>query len=284
LFAILQGQVRYHRDARRMKMKRILILATALATVTAAVAAPGGGPFGGPGRGLGAKMRPQFGAMLTTQAVEMMAKRLDLTDEQKSKVSAIAEKARADIRGIGEKAKDDAMAVLTPEQREKAKDLREDIEERAESMRGRAFRPEPGEDAPPNMKGMGEMMELHMAVRQLDLSDEQKEKLKASREEMEKAGKAIREEVEPKMESLRKEARAKLDGVLTEEQRKQLDKELERVREWRSERPEGPGFGRLAGPRRGPGMKFRGPNAPDAPKPPVPPPAPDGQGDAADPS
>jgi Spy/CpxP family protein refolding chaperone len=268
LFAILQGQVRYHRDARRMKMKRILILATALATVTAAVAAPGGGPFGGPGRGLGAKMRPQFGAMLTTQAVEMMAKRLDLTDEQKSKVSAIAEKARADIRGIGEK----------------AKDLREDIEERAESMRGRAFRPEPGEDAPPNMKGMGEMMELHMAVRQLDLSDEQKEKLKASREEMEKAGKAIREEVEPKMESLRKEARAKLDGVLTEEQRKQLDKELERVREWRSERPEGPGFGRFAGPRRGPGMKFRGPNAPDAPKPPVPPPAPDGQGDAADPS
>jgi hypothetical protein len=251
-------------------MKKLLIAALMAAT-TVAVAAPGEGPFAGGKRGPGGRQFLAPASMLTTETVEKLAKKLELNDEQKAKVEAIVESSREQIRDVGEKAKADVMAVLTPDQQDKAKDLAGDMKDRAAvAGKGRGARAAEGkpqqmqERMRERMQAAGEFREMQMAVSRLDLTDEQKEKLKVVRDEMEQAGKAIRDEMKPKIEALQKEAREKLDGVLTEEQREQLKKELSEIKENRPADMMGRGFPGMGGGR-GAGMHMRGPRGPMGP-------------------
>lgn len=94
----------------------VFVSMAAIAVCTAAFAQPGpggpppfGGGFGGPGMGMGMFMQSPY--MLLGQ--EAVAKELNLTDDQKSKIGDINEKAQASMRDLFAD-----MGDLSPEERQ----------------------------------------------------------------------------------------------------------------------------------------------------------------------
>jgi Spy/CpxP family protein refolding chaperone len=214
--------------------------------------AAGKGP-GGPGgeHGLRGGDRP------TTVVMEMLSKRLDLTDDQKAKIAPILDNTRSELRKTAEgtkailqKSKEEIQAVLTDEQKGKLEKMKETL---GGAVGGylRANGPEIKE----RVHDAGQEIALRAALGSLDLTDEQRSKLKDLQSEVEKKREAIQAELKPKMEELKKEVKTKLEATLTDEQKSQLKERIEQMRE------AGPG-GR--GPGRGPDRNHAGPPRADA--------------------
>jgi Spy/CpxP family protein refolding chaperone len=124
------------------------------------------------------------------------------TDEQKAKLA----EARKAMAALGKEVHEKVMAVLTTEQKEQLKKSRQ-------AMRGRG--PQRGQ-----MAWGGEML------KGLNLTDEQKAKVK---EVMKEYGPKLKEARE-KAQALRKEAHEKVLALLTPEQKEQLKKERQEHR------------------------------------------------------
>jgi Spy/CpxP family protein refolding chaperone len=138
----------------------------------------------------------------------------------------------------------------------------------AELLRPRRGGDRPGGEGPGGLPGRGPGMFLRRALDGLELTDEQKDKIKALREELAKQIAALREggghPDRQKMRQLITDFIAKVKEVLTDEQKKLLEEKLSAPREGRRHRK---------------GGDDHGPGRPDPPVPvPAPVPAPDGEG------
>ncbi|MCX7717745.1 MAG: hypothetical protein N2111_04980 [Candidatus Sumerlaeaceae bacterium] len=286
------------------RIAKILMGVAAGVAVIVAVPLMGAGPDALQGRNKGNKPdREGFAPALyrgkaadihTTRIVNMLDRRLDLTDEQEKQIRGILDETKAELKAQAEEIRGKLQAsregiekVLTEEQRNKlgkgAMALLAGFKGFAES-RGPAVRGRFQADGPE--------FRMQAAMAALDLTEEQREKLRAHREAMRAKREALRKELEPKIEALREEAKKELESILTPEQREQLKNQLEKMprgpaagprwgaggsqQRWRDReeppfaRPDGragrgfPGFGR--GPRPGPPA-----GVPDGPPPPPPP-------------
>ena len=139
----------------------VLILGSALLVLPAlrAEEGPAGGPGGGPAEGRREMRREKMG--------EKMAQELGLNDDQKARMKEIDQQEKAELDALKANtagAKEDKraqfqairksymekrQAIMTPEQREKAKAMREKMGKRMEEHRGegRPERPAPPADA-----------------------------------------------------------------------------------------------------------------------------------------
>lgn len=205
----------------------------------------GGGPGGG---------GPMGGDRPTTVVLQMLSKHLDLTDEQKEKIKPILESTREELRKSAEgaksalqKSKDEIKAVLTDEQKGKLEKMKENI---GGAVGG--FMRANGPEIRERVQDAGQEIALRMALGSLDLTDEQRGKLKSLQDDVKQKREAIEAEMKPKMEELKKEVKSKLEATLTDEQKTQLKERIEQMRE--------------AGPGRGPGKD--GPEGRHRPAPP----------------
>ncbi|MBX7247080.1 MAG: hypothetical protein K1X53_16400 [Candidatus Sumerlaeaceae bacterium] len=212
-----------------------------------------GGP-GGPGRGKGAPA-----GVPAERIVEHMSKRLDLTPDQKTSITAILEATRKDMREEVEEARDamketreKIQGLLTAEQKEKAM---KNVGALAKGAAG--FMDAHGPEMRERAERGAEEIKMRVALGTLDLTAEQKEKLKAIHEETRDKVKAIQDEVKPKLDALRKETKEKAEAVLTPEQKEQLEKTLKEMPEPGKDGFRGLGRG-ARGMQGGPGMG--GPN------------------------
>ena len=158
-----------------------------------------------------------FGALATVAVAERgekmrehrqpwMLGRLDLTDEQQEQLQALRKEhveARREQReamaAMGKEQREAVMNILTDEQQEALKEMRE--------TRGKFFdrRGGKGKDRHDMRRGEG-------AFSRLDLTDEQKEQLKE-----------LRQEQRTEMRETRQKHRTALENVLTDEQREKLE-------------------------------------------------------------
>lgn len=206
--------------------------AAALLLMVSTIQAQPPGPRG-PMRGPGGFDRP------TTAVVEMMAKRLDLTDQQRTRITDILDQTREavkgpsqELRGIMENTRTSIMNELTDEQKQKVAEGKQDLFQALGGF-AMAHRPEMRDRA----EAAGEEIRLRLALGSLELQPEQREKLQEIAKEVREKQAAIREELKPKMESMKTELEQKLKDVLTSEQQTELEQKLK----------EGPRFGE--GPR-----------------------------------
>lgn len=276
-----------------------LLAACLLALAGSAYSQPdfarGGGPGGpGPGRGQGMGRGPgRMGEFQTSPVLQMLTKKLSLTSDQQAKVKDILDQTRNDVKESGEKIKaaiektrTDVAGVLTDEQKKKFEDARNAmfqgvggfVADHASEIRQRA-------------EQVGDEIRIRIAMSRLDLSDDQREKVRDLGEKMRDKTREIREEIRPKMEQVRKDTMDKLKSILTAEQQTQLDKYVE---EQPMGGPDGGDGGPGAGGRFGGrmGRAFRGAtgdgNGPQPPDGPPGPPdmngprGPRGQSDAGD--
>ncbi len=197
----------------------------------------------------------------TTRIVQRMKEVLALTPEQEKKVHEILEKAKSElgesvgsVRELGEKTREKLREILTEEQRIKLDKLRQNAREvGAEMVQER------GPQLRQGVERMAEEGRMRLALRSLNLTEEQRQQI----EEVQKATRAkiqaIQEEVKPKIEAAREEAKKKIEEILTPEQREQLKKELEKapLKAWKA----APGPGKQM-----PGKEFR-PNDMQGPRP-----------------
>jgi Spy/CpxP family protein refolding chaperone len=246
------------------------------------------------GRGPGL-FRGQAGDINTTRIVNMLDRRLDLTDEQEKQIRGILDETKAEMKAQAEEMRGKLRAsregiekVLTEEQRNK---LGKGAGALLRGLNG--FAEDQGPAVRDHREAPGAEFRMRAAMAALDLSEEQREKLRAHHEAMRAKHEALRKEMEPKIEALREEAKKELESILTPEQREQLKNRLEQMpggpaagprwgaggpqQRWRDReggpfaRPDGHegrgfrGWGR--GPRPGPPA-----GAPDGPPPPPPPP------------
>ena len=151
--------------------------------------------------------------------------RLDLSDEQKEQLKALRAERREEMREkrqSGERPTREEMAAHWTQMRA---DLAEilDTDQLAVLDEIQERRGERGMRGKGNKRGH----RLGGTLRQLDLSDDQKEQLKALRQEHRAQRKASRESGErPSLEEIeahRAEARARLEAILTPEQREKLN-------------------------------------------------------------
>lgn len=223
-------------------LSSIMVVAMLMLTLSVSAQGPGAGRGAGRGRGPAAGMRD----MPTSKIVEMMSKRLDLTDEQKTKATEIIESTRAqlkdnvgDVRSCLEKSREAIAGILTPEQKEKMAKLKGGMMEAAGS-----FAQAHGQEIKQGMQQAGEEIRLRMALNTLTLTDEQKTKLKEAGDKFNEQRKAIMSEVQPKLDALRTETKTAIDSILTPEQKTQLE---QRVKDMPKPGAEGRGF--QGGPR-----------------------------------
>lgn len=244
-----------------MKRKTIaslpLLALTAALALTVAVtvtAGPAGGDHAGPlGR------RPMAGGPLggdrpTTVVLEMLSKRLDLTAEQKEKIAPILEATRDELKKTAEgtkavlaKTKEQIRAVLTDEQKGKLEKLKENV---AGAVGG--FARANGAEIRERVHDAGQEIALRTAIGSLDLTDEQRGKLKDLQDEVQQKRDAIQAEVKPKMEELKKEVKSKLEATLTDEQKATLKERMENMKDMGPGRGAGRGPGGPEGHRAGP--------------------------------
>ncbi len=249
-------------------MKRILITAAIATAASLALAAPPDGPQR-PGRGpggprMGFFQPPNMGNLESSPVLARMTKRLDLTAEQQEKVKTILDQTREELkksaeeaRAIVDKSHEGIQALLTDAQKAKAQEGRERVRERIGEFAAERG-PQIRERVREGLENMGEAMKIRRALGELDLSDEQKTKLREVEKDAAEKVKAIHESVQPKIEELKKDVRAKIDAVLTEAQRAELKKELEKI-------GDNPPFQGMRGGDRGagrPGRGFFGPGGP----------------------
>lgn len=217
-------------------MKRTLLALLTLAACSALVAQPGpGGPRGG--RGPDGPAGPRGGAMLqagalpTTGIVTMLKNRADITEEQASKIAAIMETTREDV-----------MNVLTPEQREKLDKLQErgqGIRERAQERD--ANRDEMRERQQERVQVVAEHMRMWRAAQLVDLTDEQKAKVREIQKATQEKAKALQDELKPKMDEIHKKAQDDLRALLTDEQKTKFDAKLQELKDAPAPPAGGPG-------------------------------------------
>jgi Spy/CpxP family protein refolding chaperone len=241
-------------------MKHLRIIVTvALAVLMAAPAMAQRG-----GRGPGKHFGPsRLGDAATTPMLNMLSKRLDLTEQQKTNITAIVQETResvkepaGEVREIMRTAFTKISAELTDEQKAKLRQTRQGLFQAAGGFL-KAHGPEMRDRA----KMAGQEMNMRFAPgRVSDLTDDQRTQLQALGKEIRERHEALREEMKPRMERIRSESEEKLRGILTEEQFKQMQ---ENRKEMRMRGGSKPGFGR------GPGKGFGGKVAPDAPAPPA---------------
>lgn len=200
----------------------ILIAATAVAQPD-----PGRGFRGGPGGGFGMHRAD----IPTTRIVEILTDKLQLTDEQKPKVAQIIDETKAEmraqagaIRSTLEKARDKMAAVLNEDQEQKLQQMKEGL---FSGLSG--FAAAHGPEIREEVQAAGEEIRLRMALGSLNLSEDQKTKLKDVEKQLRDKTKAIHDEVAPKMEAARKEAKDKIDTILTPEQREQVQKRMKEM-------------------------------------------------------
>lgn len=198
-------------------MKRALLALCTLATCSVLVAQPGpGDPQAGRG-----PAGPRGGALQTTGIVTMLKNQADITSEQEAKISAILEASQKDV-----------MNVLTPEQREKLGALRD----RGQGMRERAQerdsnRDEMRERQQERVQVLAEHMRMWRAAQMVDLTDEQKTKVREIQKATQEKGKALQEELKPKMDEIHKKAQDDLRAVLTDEQKTKFDAKLQELKD-----------------------------------------------------
>lgn len=159
---------------------------------------------------------------------------LDLSEEQKTKVDAIFAQAKSDFEALQQKWKQDdvaprdrmeqgrklmrdlnqkVMAVLTDQQKTALKEKRKEMMEKRDRWQGHGRRGEMRGDR----QGPPEMMErMHRTLNELNLTDEQKQKIKE-----------VMTDAREKSRKIMEEAREQIDQILTPEQREKL-KEIRR--------------------------------------------------------
>jgi hypothetical protein len=244
----------------RSSLPLALLFSSLIALPLLVAAGPGGA--GGPGEGKGPLGHRGFGDRMgdrpTTAVMEMLSKRLDLTDEQKAKIAPILENTRKQLKDTAEggkdvlaKAKEQIQAELTDEQKGK-------LEKMKENLRGAVggYLREHGPDIKDRLHDAGQEIALRMAIGSLDLNDEQRGKLKELQERVRKQREEIQAEVKPKVEAIKKDVKDTLDSTLTDEQKTQLKEKMEKMK---AEGPQGPDG--MQGPR---GHRPPGPQHADA--------------------
>lgn len=204
----------------------VMVVAATLAAPLQAKGPEGGkGPHGGFfGGGPGAR----FGDAPTTKIVEMMDKRLDLTDEQQAKMEAIITATREKVQPLTEQigaavkqSREEISSLLTEEQRAKIGDAKEDI---FKGVGG--FAANHKEEIRERVQEAGEEIRMRVALHKMDLNEEQRAKLQEINKSVREKQREIHEEVRPKVEELRKEAKEQIASVLTPDQQKELEQKL----------------------------------------------------------
>ncbi len=194
---------------------------------------------GSPGKGPLARILT--GEKAPQAILDQMAKRLELTDAQKTSLLPILEAARKDLqtthegaRAILDSTKEKVDAILTPEQRAKAEETRERIGERIR---------ERFEDGQPRLVGGpgAGPLPIVRALRGLDLTDEQTSQVRNLVQGQREKRQAIQKETQTKMEVLDKALKEQIEGLLTTEQKAELAERLQNL-------PPAPPFGRPDGP------------------------------------
>jgi Spy/CpxP family protein refolding chaperone len=170
------------------------------------------------------------GDVPTTRILTRLSEYLELSPEQREKARDILEKAKSELgesvgslRELGEKTRERLRAILTDAQREKLDKLRNDMRDTAERM-AQNYGPALREGA----ERLGQEARFRMALRGLDLTPEQREKVEAIEKETAEKIRAIQEEVRPKIQAARQEAVKKIEEVLTPEQREKFQNELKK--------------------------------------------------------
>lgn len=227
-----------------------LWIAAVTATVTALVSPGSAQPF--------SKTR-LAGDMPTTPILNMLQKRLDLTEEQSSRVEQILSDAKAEIRQPAEQIKQvferthsQIRDVLTPDQQEEAQRMKRGL---FEGVAG--FAQDHKERLRESAAKAGDEIRLRVAISELDLTDEQRQELEEIRETTREKREEIQEALRPKMDELRENARNQIESVLTEEQRTELEKKIQEMpkpgqrREMREGRKPGDREGRRSHMREG---------------------------------
>ncbi|MGB9692889.1 MAG: hypothetical protein ACPL7D_12065, partial [Candidatus Sumerlaeaceae bacterium] len=144
----------------------------------------------------------------TSRILQRMKDFLALTPDQESKAREILEKAKSEVgesvgslRELGEKTREKLREILTEEQRIKLDKLRKDAREVGAQMmqeRGPQMREALGR--------AGEEARLRMALRAVNLTEEQRKKVQEIEKETHAKLQAIQNEVRPKIEATREEA------------------------------------------------------------------------------
>jgi Spy/CpxP family protein refolding chaperone len=164
----------------------------------------------------------------TTKVLERLSQKLDLTDEQKVKIAAILAATGEELKGeagnakdVLQKSREEIAAVLNDEQKKKLGEMKQNVREGVGGF-AKAHGPQMKE----HMQSAGEEMRLRTALSSLELSDEQREKLRAVQQEVMEKRREIHEAIRPKIEALQKEAKEKVTSVLTDDQKAQLEKKM----------------------------------------------------------
>lgn len=167
----------------------------------------------------------------TTRILERLAQYLELTPEQHVKVKEILAKAKSEfgesvttLREFGEKTRESLHEVLTEEQRAKLDRLREDAKAVGQRMAENYGKP-----AREAAERMAQEARLRMALRQLNLSEEQRQRVEEVEKKVSEKIRAIQQEVQPKIQAVREEAKKEIEAILTPEQREQLRERLEKM-------------------------------------------------------
>lgn len=167
----------------------------------------------------------------TSTILEGLARRLDLTEQQKAQIAPILEDTRAEMRrtmegthAVLEKAKEEIAAVLNPEQKEKIKDMKENF---AGAIGG--FLKDRGPELRERAQNAGDEMRLRFALGSMELTEQQREKLKELQDRTRAEREAVMAEVQPRIEQIRENVKQELNSILTEEQRSELDQKMEQM-------------------------------------------------------
>jgi Spy/CpxP family protein refolding chaperone len=178
----------------------------------------------------------------TTRIITMLDRRADLTEEQERQIRGILDETRAEakalmdeLRGKMKASREGILKVLTDEQKQK-------IGKAAGQLLGGVadFADTHGPALRERLQAAGDEIRMRGALASLELTEEQREKLRAHHEAMRERHEALRKEMGPKIQALREEARKELESILTPEQREQLKERLETMP---ADPPRGPRFG-----------------------------------------
>lgn len=195
----------------------------------------GGGQRGGAGGRMGMLNSPGLNQLMLLRN-ESVQSDLKLTDDQKSKATALAEKVQSEMQGAFSE-----LGELDPEDREaKMEELRKTAQERGKAVLAEVsaiLQPEQSarlKQIGLQMRGIGALADEEVAA-ELKLSDDQKKQLAAIREQSEtemrdafrqvrEGGGGDRDAMRAKMEGLRKASNDKALAVLNADQKAQFEK------------------------------------------------------------
>jgi hypothetical protein len=208
---------------------------------------PGGQGPGGQGPGGGGAPRPPF-----ERSLEQASTRLQLSDEQKQKVQALASDVATKTQALHEEAIKQLKTILSEEQFKQFEQMQ------AQAGPG-GFAGGPGGGGPAQIAER-----LRKAIDDMQLTDDQKAKIKPIMDDFQKKIQDLRgqaqggggpnPELREKFRSAMQELRAQLQGVLTPEQMQKLREVMPQQGEGRRFGPGGVGGGRPGNPGAGQGQ------------------------------